>query len=186
MQSVCSFYFMPSASPSHSKGITTCISITSCCCRASQRDIYTVKWCKGPHSNSPMQIVPQKSHFHYSQHISASSWSFYMFAKHKNNLWHRVWIVLSNNTFLLYRKAPSQVFRKPMTLSLKMKQHFPRMRFSKVLLLMLGFAHTKGDGPKKSYRGECSVWASSFCKSLWSRSFDVCVCLSEIRSLTWI
>lgn len=152
---MCSFYFMPWASPRRSKGTTACISITSCCCGASQRDIYMVKWRKGPHSNGTMQIVPQKSHFRYSQQISASSWSLYMFAKHKNNLWHRVWVVivhvLSNTKFHLCRKAPSQVFRKPMTPPLKMNPvwlRFPRMRFSMVLLFMLGLAHTKGDGPK--------------------------------------
>lgn len=26
-------------------------------------DIYTAEWCKGPHSNDMMQILPQKSHF---------------------------------------------------------------------------------------------------------------------------
>lgn len=108
-----------------------------------------------PTLKGTMQIVPHKSHFRYSQQISASSRSLYMFAKHKNNLWHRVWVVivhvLSNTTFHLCRKAPSQDFRKPVTPLLKMNPvwlRFPRMRLSMVLLFMLGLAHTKGDGPK--------------------------------------
>lgn len=28
----------------------------------------------------------------------------------------------------------------------------------KALLFILKLIHTKGDGPKRSYRGECSVW----------------------------
>lgn len=39
---------------------------------AEQSDIYTVEWCKGPHSKDTMQILPQKSHFGYSQLLSRS------------------------------------------------------------------------------------------------------------------
>ena len=44
-----------------------CISIKPCCCGAERSSIYTVEWCKGPHSHDMMPIIPQKSHFGYSQ-----------------------------------------------------------------------------------------------------------------------
>lgn len=173
-------------SPWHSQETTACISIKPCCCGADQRDIYTAKWCKGPHSNDTMQILPLKSHFGYDQQLSfplPGAFSCSISIRNTGDICVTSWDVYDASIFyfICVQKLEKQSFKRLMTkYELCLTVALKNVLLKALLVIILKLIHTKGDGPKRSYRGECSVWAlhyvrdfeasllMSVCSSVWN------------------
>lgn len=178
---------MPSASPRRSKGTIACISITSCCCGGQPKthildEVVQRPTLKRPDANSPTEVA-----------LSLETVWIWLFLK-------TLYVLLGwkkNCDCVFVSSCPTQEKKKDSKPSFSESQWldsenetgltaFPKNALLKGPLVNAGACtHQRWRPPKKkSYRGECSVWASSFCKSLWSWPFDVCAfaCLKSDHS----
>lgn len=75
------------------------------------------------------------------------------------------------SVYLSFKKLMTLVLNMSLTVALK------NVLLKALLVIILKLIHTKGDGPKRSYREECSVWAFQYVRD-FEASLLMSVCSS--------